>query len=66
MEEGSENLSAWFQDKGINDLCGVENRRLLSSEEIILEGLPKIRRLYQEMDGPDKEPVSIDVIGCMH
>ena len=31
----------------------------LTSEEIITEGLSKIRRLYQEMNGPEKEPVCI-------
>ena len=48
-----------FQHNGSIDLCTLDSRCILSSEDIILEGLPKIRRLYQEMNGPDKEPVSI-------
>ena len=61
----------WFQHDIATLVPNTEDSVCsMTSEDIIFEGLSKIRKLYQEMNGPDKEPVSIkydayqDVLKC--
>ena len=52
----------WFQHEIVTLVPNVDDSLCsMTLEDIIFEGLSKIRKLYQEMSGPDKEPVSIKI-----